>query len=186
MQHFDLTVQCWACNRWTQGTNSTSSSPEATCTSLAEGQWLAHADEAPYTITSSWDLFCCLPCRGAQNKDWIVMTYGRMWMTMKDSVQKNLSQRSVYFTTHTLCIQEMWFCCLFQRSTINVWMHTSLCFSFSNLIPWSLLVWNTIEPHKCFKNMTLHFSADELFALFCLSLLVLLLVPFLVVGNTTS
>lgn len=105
-------------------------------------KWLAHAEEAPHSITSSWDL-CCSIFHVEVHKG---LDCDDLRQNVADNERfspENLSQRSVHLITHTPGIQERWFCYRFQRSTITVWMHTSLCFSFSNLISWSMLVRNT-------------------------------------------
>lgn len=113
--------------------------------------------KAPHCITSSSDLFCCLPCRGAQSKDWIVMMHGRTWMTMmKDSVQKTWARGQ--YTPHLIHYVFKRYDSAMQQSTIK-FEFIQACVSASQ-ISFSEECWWETQPYKCFKNMTLRFSNE--------------------------
>lgn len=113
MQHFDLTVQCWACNRLTHRTSSTSSSQEVTCINLEEGQWLAYADEAPHSITflaTYSGVFQVEVHKIRTELWWFVAESG--WQWWKTQSRKSEPAVSIDLTSYTM----------YSRDTIRQWI----------------------------------------------------------------
>lgn len=137
------------------------------------------------SIMAPCDLFCCLPWSCSQSKDLSVMMRGRAWMTMmKDSVQKNLSHRSVEIIPHILCI---------SRDTILLWIsekNIQACMPVLQLPkPCSLQHTGGKCRHTNTLGTRLYISVLGKVLFSCLLFLFLLLgiwLLFLGVGDTTS